>query len=75
VGGRRGADQAVHRGGGSDRESCCCCMDATHIELFLHAAWIRRTALGQYPRTAVRGPSLAAPGNQDASHRNREISP
>ena len=69
--GRCGADQAVHRGGGRDRESCCCCMDATHVELFLHAAWICRTALGRYPPIAVRGSSLAAPGNQDAGHRNR----
>jgi hypothetical protein len=53
--GRCGADQAVHRGGGRDRESCCCCMDATHVELFLHAAWICRTALGRYPPIAVRG--------------------
>src|SRR5271168_3828849 len=46
-------------------QSCCCCMDATHVELFLYAAWICRTAPGRYPRTRVCGVSLTPLKNQD----------
>jgi hypothetical protein len=63
VGGRGRADE--HRGGRCDRE-CCCCVDPTHIELFLHAAWICRTEIGRYLRLMGRWC-----GNGEISHVRR----